>query len=230
MLGDQCNVERVDLDGLRRQTYLWRRRRRGHLPPACPAQERWLSLGQRFASGLRTIAEKAPSSRSEIPLSIVFNWRPSPKREEVELSIFTPSPVWHLEGNAVKTTRSGETHNKTSDALGVRYGMSVPGVLDNTGMRNAQCLVFPWPGCTHPAFVGQECVESTLLVLLLPDTLPSDALRPLGLLLPPPPPHPPYSHPHHHHHLTYMHPRIPPTPHPQTPILTTTSPTCSPVS
>jgi hypothetical protein len=70
MLGDQCNVERVDLDGLRRQTYLWRRRRRGHLPPACPAQERWLSLGQRFASGLRTIAEKAPSSRSEIPLSI----------------------------------------------------------------------------------------------------------------------------------------------------------------
>ncbi|CAL8250260.1 unnamed protein product [Boreogadus saida] len=124
MLGDQCNVERVDLDGLRRQTYLWRRRRRGRLPPACPAQERWLSLGQRFASGLRTIAEKAPSSRSEIPLSIgkycrqitVVNWRPSPQREEVELSIFTPShtPVWHLEGNAVKTTRSGETHNKTS--------------------------------------------------------------------------------------------------------------------
>ena len=71
MLGDQCNVEGVDWDSLRRQTYLWRRRRRrrgGALPPASPAQERCLSLGQRCASGLHTTAEKDPSSHSGILL------------------------------------------------------------------------------------------------------------------------------------------------------------------
>ncbi|CAL8346012.1 unnamed protein product [Lota lota] len=68
-LDPKNNLERVDWDSLRRQTYLWRRRRRWHLPPASPAQERWLSLGHGFASGLRPVAKEAPCCHSESPLS-----------------------------------------------------------------------------------------------------------------------------------------------------------------